>query len=208
MDLAFTPRKPVTEASMITEGLQLWLDAADAGTLETDVQGNVRRWRDKSGKGHHALPADPSKLLRLQADPLNGKPVIRGTGAAGMRVGAIRAGLGPFTLFVVSQAGEAGGPEWQRIIGSWCGKGKDWLPPNWTIVRPGGAKPAAYAAKVFTISKRDGHALAGITLGDSPSGAHQSFTGDIAEILLFDRCLRFDEADAIEQYLTQKWGLK
>ena len=35
------------------EGLQLWLDASDAGTLE--VQDNVvTRWRDKSGADHHA----------------------------------------------------------------------------------------------------------------------------------------------------------
>jgi hypothetical protein len=32
--------------------------------------------------------------------------------------------------------------------------------------------------------------------------------GDISEVLIFDRSLRFDETEAITKYLNAKWGLK
>lgn len=34
--------------------LQVWLDAADAGTIERDEAGLVATWKDKSGHDRHA----------------------------------------------------------------------------------------------------------------------------------------------------------
>jgi len=208
MDLSFQPRGPVTEKSMVTAGLELWLDANDAKTIETDAQGAVHVWRDKSGKGHDALPRDPARLVHLAPAAMNGRPVLRGDGTGSLRVGTIRTSQGPFTVFVVSQALSAGGPSWERLVGAWCGQGDDWVPPNWMIMRPGGEKPAAYPPRLFTETRPGGHVLDGLVLFGAPTTANQFLAADIAEVLLFDRALEFDESDAIEQCLTGKWGLK
>ena len=41
-----------------------------------------------------------------------------------------------------------------------------------------------------------------------PTPARQFLAGDLTEVPVFDRALGLDEADAIEQYLTRKWGLR
>jgi hypothetical protein len=32
--------------------------------------------------------------------------------------------------------------------------------------------------------------------------------GDVGEVLVFDRLLRFDEFEAVNNYLKVKWGIK
>jgi len=207
-DLSYAPRGPVDERHMVTQGLQLWLDASDPKTVETDATGAVRVWRDKSGRGHDATPGDPARLLSWPPNALSGKPAVRGSGEGSLRVGTIRADQGPFTVFLVSQGENPGGPSWQRLMGASNGEGNDWVPPNWIIMRPGGEKPAAYGPRIFTDTRPAGSVLDGITLFGPPGPAVQFLTADIGEVLLFDRALPFDEADAIEAYLKGKWGLK
>jgi hypothetical protein len=76
------------------------------------------------------------------------------------------------------------------------------------LMRPGGEKPQAYPARVFGTSRPAGVNLEGVTLFGSPSGAAQFLSADIAEVLLYDRALPFQEADAVEEYLREKWGVK
>lgn len=208
MDLSFRPRGAVTEEEMIAEGLVLWLDASAPGTVETDEQGRVLAWRDRSGHEHDALPANAAHLCLLAEEAVGGRPVVRGDGRAMLRVGTVRAERGALTVLVVSQALEAGGPAWQRIIGATCGEGDDWIAPNWMIMRPGGAEPAAYGPRLFTLTRLEGHVLDGITLIGSPITAGQCYTGDVAEVLIYDRRLQFDEEEALEQYLGRKWGIE
>jgi len=111
-------------------------------------------------------------------------------------------------VFIVSQAPTSGGPSWQRLAGASCGEGDDWVAPNWMILRPGGAEPRAYGPRLFTETRRAGHVLDSLVLFGPPGPASQFLTADIGEALLFDRALPFDEADAIEAYLTRKWGLE
>ncbi len=205
MDLSFQPPAPVTERTMITRGLVLWLNAADAASVEADAAGGVRKWLDRSGQGHHAVPSDPVKGFSRVGGALAGRQVVRGNGTACLKVGDLRQAEGGFTLFVVSPAPEAGGAPWQRIAGAFDGVGNDWTAPNWMIMRPGGEKPQAYPAQVFPLTAPAGRNLMGVTLCGSPSGASQYLAGDIAEVLLFDRYLPFAEADAIEEYLRAKW---
>lgn len=208
MDLRFEPRKPVTESSMILDGLQLWLDAADVKSVEVDVAGNLRRWKDKSLKGHDASPGGGAKACALQRDAIEGKPVIHFGGVASLKLGTFRPGATPVTTFVVSRGREGAGAPWQRILGAYGGKGIEWEAPNWIIVRPGGGKPEAYEAQVFSVKRRNGCVLAGLVLGGSTVGEHQFLDGDVAEVLVYDRCLAEEEEDAILDYLGRKWGIK
>ena len=205
LDIEFRPQPAVTEATMITKGLRLWLDADDAATVQADADGFVARWLDKSGNGRHASAGDGFTLV---PKALNGRAVVRASGKGNMQVGAIRTQAGPVAAFVVSQNQEAGGSEWQRILGSWSGEGKEWVAPNWIITRPKAAKVEAYEARLFFKQALDGLVIDRVTFSGAPSGAHQFLVGDIAEALIYDRVLRFDETAAIEAYLRKKWGVR
>jgi hypothetical protein len=206
-DLHYTPRGPVTEGTMIAEGLVLWLDAADRGTLDVGPDGRVTAWRDRSPGQHVARPGNTTGSVKLVPDGLNGKPVVRGDGTGNLRIDGARHEPGPVTVFVVSQALEAAGPSWQRIIASFTGEGKEWELPNWMIGHPGRDRPATYPAQVFTIQQRKGAAVGLITVLGASAVEGQYLAGDVAEVLVFDRTLRFDEFEAVERYLKGKWGL-
>ena len=58
-NLAYAPRRPITSQTMITNGLVLWFDATDKGSLELSGDGTVLAWHDKSPHKRVALPACP-----------------------------------------------------------------------------------------------------------------------------------------------------
>lgn len=204
-DIGFAPQPPVTEAAMIAAGLNLWLDANDPATLELDPAGRVTRWLDKSGGKRHATAGDGFTVV---PGALAGKPVVRSAGKSGMAIPAIRSEPGPVTAFVVSQNLETGGGPWQRILGSWSGKGEEWVVPNWIIIRPHAAKVEPYPAQLFLKQAADKVVIDRLNLFAAPSGPWQFLVGDVAEALIYDRALRFDELAAIEAYLKSKWGLR
>ena len=207
IDVSYEPHPPVTQQAMLTAGLQLWLDAADETTLSLDEKGRVLGWRDKAGSAREARGGAHS-APRLQKDAMNGLPVVRGSGTGSMELaGAMRVDHGPLTAFVVSQAVEASGPQWQRIIAASCGEGDDWVAPNWNIMRPGGEKPAAYPPRVFVVRFADGRVLDHLTLFGPATTSPQFLAADIAEVLIYDRQLDPDEEDAIIDYLSARWGV-
>jgi hypothetical protein len=204
-NLAYTPRGPVTAATMIADGLALWFDAADRATLDLASDGTVRAWRDKSPGKHVARPA--LGPVKFEAHALGGKPAVRGRGTGKLRVDDLHGEPGPLVVFVVSQATEATGPAWQRVVASFNGTGKEWESPNWMIGHPSHGKPATYPPQVFTLQPRQGAALSRISLLGASASSGQSLAGDIAEMLVFRRALRFDEFEAVERYLKTKWGI-
>ncbi|MHB8994480.1 MAG: right-handed parallel beta-helix repeat-containing protein [Armatimonadota bacterium] len=206
-DLSYAPHPPITEKTMIMDGLALWLDAADKATVDVAADGTVTAWRDKSPAKRVALPALPSGAVKWVANGMNGKPVLRGNGTGSLRVADLKGAPGPVMAFVVSQAPEAIGPSWQRIIASYTGAGQEWVAPNWIINVPGGEKPSMWPPRIFTYQKRDGAALGRITVLGASAVQGQALGGDVAEVLVFAKSLRFDEAEAVTKYLTQKWGI-
>jgi len=206
-DLAYSPRGPVSEASMINEGLVLWLDGADAGTVEIGADGRVLAWHDKSPNRGVARPQDPARSVAWVAGGLNGRAVMRGNGTGSLRVAALKRGPGPLTMLLVSQGADAAGPSWQRIISCFTGEGQEWVLPNWMIGRAGGATPQPYPAQVFSLQERGRAALGRLTILGATAVDGQYLAGDVAEVLVFDRLLRFDEVEALEHYLRAKWGL-
>jgi hypothetical protein len=109
------------------------------------------------------------------------------------------------TVLVVAQALEAAGPSWQRIIASYTGVGQEWVLPNWMINVPAGEKPSTWAARTFMVQQRVGAALGTITVLGASATDGQYLGGDIAELLVFDRTLKFDELEAVQKYLNAKW---
>jgi hypothetical protein len=205
-NLAYAPRGVITAQTMITDGLVLWLDAADKSTLDLGPDGTVLAWRDKSPDQRVALPALPNGVVKWVEAAINGQAVVRGNGTGSLRLPDLHRDPGAVTVFVVSQALEAIGPSWQRIIANYTGVGKEWIWPNWQIAVPGGEKPSTWPAQVFTLQKRDGAALGTITVLGASAVQGQALGGDISEVLVFGRTLRFDEMEAVQKYLATKWG--
>ena len=206
-NLAYAPHPPITEKIMITDGLALWLDAADATTLDVAPDGAVQAWRDKSPARRVALPVAQTGAVKLVAGALNGHPVVRGTGMQSLRVADLRRGPGAVTVFVVSQGPTACGPAWQRMIASYNGTGQEWVLPNWMIGNPGGEKPTTWPARTFMLQQRVNAALGTITVLGASATDGQYLGGDVAEVLVFGRTLSFDEAEAVQNYLKAKWGV-
>ena len=206
-DLHFAPQAALTAQSMIRDGLLLWLDAADAGTLTTTAEGAVTAWRSKGPGQLEALPRDPAQPpVKLVPSGLNGRPVVRGAGEGALRITMPPCEPGPLTVLVVSQAPEAAGPPWQRIAAASRPTPKEWEAPNWIIARRGGDKPQAYGPQVFAVQARAG-VLDRLTILGASESSGQNLHGDVAEVLIFGRALRFDEMLSVEQYLDKKWGL-
>jgi len=196
------------------DGLQLWLDAADAKTIAADGNGIVMKWLDKSGQDHHAVRgSDKSRAKRVE-DAMNGKPVIRFGGSEHFRVPAIRDAKGPVTVFVVSQrsADQASDKKWQRLVSAWDGQSPaDNKSPSFCFTVSdgkenggGGAYKAAVHDRAYTDVKIGTVAIAG-----SAKSGGQLFRGDIAEVLVYDR--GFVSEDAIQLvlgYLSKKWGAR
>ncbi|MCS7303817.1 MAG: LamG domain-containing protein, partial [Thermoguttaceae bacterium] len=45
----------------VDRGLLLWLDASDPSTIQTDANGKVQAWLDKSGNNYHATQTDEAR---------------------------------------------------------------------------------------------------------------------------------------------------
>jgi len=192
---------------MIVEGLALWLDAADRASLDVAPDGVVTAWRDKSPAGRVALPALPNGSVKWVPDGMNGKPTVRGTGTGSLRIADLKGTPSPVTVFVVSQALAAVGPDWQRVIANFTGVGQEWVLPNWIIMAPGNQKPTTWPPRLFTFQQRSGTALGTITILGASAVQGQALGGDVSEVLIFDRAPRFDETEAVTSYLRKKWGL-
>lgn len=198
-NLQYQPQPLVTEGTMIKNGLVLWLDTQASASLDCAPDGTVLAWRDQSVSGLVAKPTYTNGAPKIVTDGLQGKPIIRSFGRARLLVSGLCRGPGAVTALIVSQGIDASGPSWGRLIQCNTGKNQPWELPNWEILRPEGKQPTSYSGQIFVVQQNFKAALADITL----LGA----AADVAEVLVYDRALRFDEQEALEHYLKAKWGL-
>lgn len=201
-DIAFTPQPPITERTMVQEGLRLWLDASAGETLELE-EGTLVRWRDRRQNGITATGGpglSPAEGM--------GRTVIRCSGERGLNVGTLRAETGGATVLLVAGSESTSTKPWQRLFVSWCGNGDNWVKPSFIIMRPNGAAPTPFEPRILLVQYPQGVVLDNITVACSGQENGQGFIGDVAEVLVFDRSLRFDELLAIQEYLTKKWSIK
>ena len=199
-DIAFRPQAKITEETMLQDGLLLWLDASAGETLQQD-NGNLTRWHDRRMNGRSAVAGEGITVAAGM-----GRNVVRCGGEAGLDVGTLREEAGAATVFVVAGSTSDANKPWQRLFVSWTGAGADWVAPNFMIMRPNGETPAPFKPHVFLV-EHDEVVLDNIHIAIAAQGSHQGFVGDVAEVLVFDRHLRFDEMVAVQDYLRGKWGI-
>lgn len=205
VDLAWQVPPPLTEASMIREGLCVWLDAANAASLETNSNQQVTAWHDLSDAKQRLVLAPGCSLV---SDGLNGRPALRFEGRAAISLGTFRSDLGGVSVFLVAASESSGKHLWQRLLATWDGKtSDDYLDPSWNVSRPEQGTELPFPPKLF--SKQLDHAvLSNVVLGGSARGKAHFFIGNIAELLVFGRRLDPADAERVEAYLSSKWGLE
>ncbi|NUQ61497.1 MAG: hypothetical protein HUU20_03350 [Pirellulales bacterium] len=186
---------------MLDRGLLLWLDASAANTLE-ETGGALKRWHDRRINGRAAEAG-----AGFTATAGLGRALVHSAGQSALKIGTLRAEKGPATVLIVAASASAAANPWQRLFVSWSGDGPDWVSPSFILMRPGGDKPAPFPPRIFLAEHTKDVVLDNICLANSAQAAGQGFIGDLAEVLVFDRKLRFDESLAIQNYLRAKWCL-
>ena len=115
----------------LKDALEVWLDAADAATIERGSDDRVRVWKDKSGKGRHATQAVADFFPWYEAQGLNGKAALRFDDARKTRLELPDLSDRPMaaTIFAVISNPEPGLPNNhnQRIFTASNGKEFDYL---------------------------------------------------------------------------------
>ncbi len=213
-----------------TDGLRLWLDAADPATVQTDAAGRIRRWEDKSFEGFVAEVESGGRGPIWS--PAGEPPAVRFEGAEYLTLARTASPLNldaEYTwLFVAAGAsgvlmskgsGESQGSfllagDNQLTIG-----GRDFSQPRegeprlrvravvanleqlrWYV---DGQPQQAYPGTEHALRTQSVLRLG--CVWQRAEGAQQLFQGELAELLLFDRALPAEERAGLEAYLRDKW---
>ncbi|MFH1923686.1 MAG: carbohydrate-binding protein, partial [Planctomycetota bacterium] len=188
------------------DALAVWLDAADATTIERDDEGKVALWKDKSEKRNDARQSDPNHRPQYVANVLNGKPALRfsETVATRLELADLSDGKISATIFVVfsnpTPASEVNHNP--RLFTASDGQGYDYqvgLCASVPGLETGG--PRQMIARF-----QDGWAKK-VRVGCFSPTYQTYFTGHIAEILVYTRTLAPEEQQQVRAYLMSKWDL-
>lgn len=187
-------------------GLGVWLDAADAATIEKDAQGNVQAWKDRSGKGRHAVQAAVAYAPAYRATALDGLPGLQFDATRQTRFDLPDLADSPIsaTVFAVIANPEAGPPGHpnERIFTASDGKEYDYrcgLACGVTGTETGGPRLIVFEG-VDRWAKS-------VRVGCFSPIYHTFFHGNIGEILVFARKLTPADKARVTAYLTAKWRL-
>jgi hypothetical protein len=233
----FSKQKPADRMSLpVTDGLVMWLDAADHSTLFQSSRGGdpvsagnqpIGLWRDKSGNENHFVqPKLESRPLYVKTG-IGGKPSVAFETRQSMSMA--KNFPAPVTVMYVARQMGAGGRvltgvanNW--LLGYWSGGKNQAYYGGW--VSSGGRPASDSLAHVFTAVIRgqgqdsevwaDGSQVASNRGGiEGPNGLAVNggaYSGEasncqIAEIVVFNRVLKQSESQTVESYLISKWRI-
>jgi hypothetical protein len=113
----------------------------------------------------------------------------------------------PFHIYLVAQKLSSGGDTWQRIISAHDGRtANDYTLPSWSIISPNGEPNTSWTRRIFETTGTTTKTMLYVWLGSSQV-RNNRLTGDIAEVLIYDRVLEAKEQTDVEAYLTAKYDL-
>lgn len=224
----------VPPASVPMTGLQLWLDADDAATFTFSSGTSVSQWSDKSGNTRHWTQATSGNQPTRNGST-NGRTTVVFDGTNDALDRAMWDMTKPVTVFVVARNTSTAsgirdifkfnfeGRIWHEgspgpaagTIGMYQSgfltTGVQWGTTTFqqvTCVFNGTSSKIARNGGLDTTGDAGGNNfLSGNTsrIGGNPSGG-EYWTGDIAELLIYQREVSGTERTDIESYLQAKWG--
>jgi hypothetical protein len=194
-------------AGVPSDKLEVWLDAADAATVQPDEAGNVAVWKDKSGKGRDARQDAAAFRPQFAATGLNGRPALRFDEKRLTRLelpDLSEQKLSGMVFAVISNPVESAEVNHDpRIFTSSDGKDFDFLVgiaatvPN---LETGGPRLVVHG-----FSERWAKV---VRVGCFSPNPQTFFNGPMAEILAYSRALSPAEQDRVRAYLAAKWGVE
>ncbi|OGV75212.1 MAG: hypothetical protein A3K18_14160 [Lentisphaerae bacterium RIFOXYA12_64_32] len=190
----------------VRNGLEVWLDAADADTVEKDEAGKVSAWKDKSGKGRNATQAAPEFRPLYSADGLGGRPALKfdDTAQTRLELPDLSDQKITATIFAAFSNPEPGLPANQhpRLFTASNGKEYDYLIGLCANI-PG----AETGGPRLMVTECKDRWAQNVRVGCF-SPMYQTFLkGCISEILVYNRALTRAEQDKVRIYLISKWDL-
>lgn len=223
------PAPPDDPNLKVREGLVLWLraDAVPQGTKHADL---VAILPDASPLRNDARQMYPVSRPRYSQGEINGKDALHFDGKDSFYYYENNFGVSPATVYAVWKRKEYGGSSFQRLYSSGAfgtdyenakaapagqpayngiyfsaydpkGDGSDVPDPNGQLMAPP-TEPKLH--KNISVQPVD---LRRFMVGRLNHGPVQFFSGQIGEILLFNRALSADEQKQVENYLTTKYQL-
>lgn len=211
-------------------GLQLLLDAEN-------YDASTGTWTDTSGQGHHATQATAGNRPTKTAGAINGKPVVTldgvndylsnasfpALGSGGRTVVVIGKGGGagfyPIALGATATAGDLYGVTREifvrcavRVIDYTTATmdGAYKLITSTCITTTANNKLYVNGTEIAASSFTSPGAIntqSGFVIGNVPSLAATYFTGDIAQIRVYNKVLSSYEREILKQYVRSRYGL-
>jgi hypothetical protein len=207
------------------ENTILWLDAADSTTITLNGS-DVSQWSDKSGNSNHATQSTASKQPEYRTNIYNGKATITGDSATFEQLNISNLLTSIDELFIVCRFNSTT----EGIMGTTT----DWgnivyreANTNYYPSTPGSAgfsfANSSTSLQLFNYGQA-GARVNGVqvkvnkmgvwsTVSDlyilarGGDGGRNWSSGDVCEIILYDRTLSLNERLIVEAYLTNKWGI-
>ncbi|MEE3220084.1 MAG: hypothetical protein VX257_07465, partial [Planctomycetota bacterium] len=213
------------ELGGVTDGLEMWFDAADIDAGNNGSVGDpgngqiVQTWRDKSGKNHHATRATQDPVVL--GNKLNGLPVVE---AIGEEYWNVPGNTFIKTTFSVFRAG-AGRTRWDNhgaTLNRRSGRGSNWLFENNNTTLHGNQYPqrawknGASLGSPFNMGNINEFMIFTVEVNNNDAGPREHWLGrsdhsqtdlEMAEVIAYDRVLSAGERQAVESYLGAKWGV-
>lgn len=212
----------------VTEGLSLWFDAADVGSVIRDANNRVSLWQDKSGNNNHAVQNTLANRPTYATNSLNGLAAMNFTSNAMTMIGsksgtyqtviAVRnyTANGYQTLFASSANSDfslrLNGGQTTGGNASYAGDNNlnDWSNGNTGATYVNGVNTNTISPNTFHmvyIATTDALRKVNATFSLSTSFSSRGMTGRICELLVFNRQLTANERQQIERYLARKWKI-
>lgn len=211
-------------------GLAAWYDA-DAMPVVADGAA-LSQWDDESGNARHVTQATGANQPTYRTAVLNGKPVLRFDGSTDYMDVAFTALAQPNTIFLVAKStgavtnrqafdSQRGGIDTARNTlyasggGFWAMYGGGAEVVSSTSVDAAAVQITGLFNGGSSVLRRDGAQIAsgnsgtqgcgGIRVG-SYNGSSNFWSGDVAEILVYNAALSSTDRDSVEAYLRGKWN--
>jgi hypothetical protein len=217
--------------------LWLRADCVSGSAADPADNSTVTTWSDQSGSGNNATASGTPTFQSDSANLINSQPVISFNGSSTFSSIDIRAATRPnLTIFTVHKARGTGNREgiWGVDNGGWdrfflvrwngdngivsaggavdvAGTGVIGSPTlTTTLLRHGVSNESkVYVNGALTTSLTDGsdpnNAYTNLLIGSGGSGLN--FTGDIAEVIIFNQALTVSNMQTVNGYLKPKYNL-
>jgi hypothetical protein len=212
--------KPPTYANPPTStGLKLWLDARDCTSIILDDNDKVSQWKDKSAPGtndNHVNQSTEESRPLYDRDGESGfsHPFLSFDGSNDFMLSTNN--IPPKTLFVVHKSTASSQTDYLFDFRTSVSNGfiynnsssADVIGSNWSSRYINGSSGGTVFSGSWQIAVFNGSSSSqdALYLGNAYSGT-STLNGKIAEVIAYSTSVNVATRQAIEKYLSQKWGV-